>query len=190
MIKEFVKSSRISICLEDTKYVCNISNTKCYPRESKKRSGHSPVETGLIWRIVEHLQKLRSTQMIHKLRIQRKVFRQSEAIWIVLSVFSELLALQRQRFTSQNIHITNVFLVIISIIKDILTSLISMRSTHLSTSGPSSLSALNTAKRDIRTAAASWSNPALTWCKDDDASAQLQEAKKIPSWNDERKTQM
>lgn len=35
------------------------------------------------------------------------------------------------------------------------TSLISIRSTHLKTSGPSSLSALNTAKRDIRTAAAS-----------------------------------
>lgn len=40
-------------------------------------------------------------------------------------------------------------------LKKIQTNLISIRSTHLKTSGPSSLSALNTAKRDMRTAAAS-----------------------------------
>lgn len=49
----------------------------------------------------------------------------------------------------------------------------SILSTHRSTSGPSSLSALKTANLDIRTAAASWSKPALMWCNDDEASAQL-----------------
>ena len=54
-----------------------------------------------------------------------------------------------------------------------LTSLINILSSHLSTSGPSSVSALNTANLAINTAEASWSNPADICCKFVLASAQL-----------------
>lgn len=52
-------------------------------------------------------------------------------------------------------------------------SLISILSTQRSTSLPSSPSALKTASLDIKTAAASWSNPADIWWRDVDASAQF-----------------
>lgn len=59
-------------------------------------------------------------------------------------------------------------------IKKILTSLISVLSSHLRTSAPSSPSALKQARRAINTAAASWSNPADMWWILVEASAQLQ----------------
>jgi len=56
------------------------------------------------------------------------------------------------------------------------TSRMSMRSSQRSTSGPSSVSARNTAIRAINTAAASWSNPAAMCWMFTDASTQLQRA--------------
>ena len=55
-----------------------------------------------------------------------------------------------------------------------LTSRINMRSSHLRTSGPSSVSALNIATRDMRTAEASWSKPAARCGAFSEASTQLQ----------------
>ena len=54
------------------------------------------------------------------------------------------------------------------------TSLINILSSHLRTSGPSSVSALNTANLAINTAEASWSNPAEMCCILILASAQLE----------------
>lgn len=58
-------------------------------------------------------------------------------------------------------------------IQGLRTSLINVLSSHLSTSAPSSPSALKQASRAIKTADASWSKPADIWWMLVDASAQL-----------------
>lgn len=54
----------------------------------------------------------------------------------------------------------------------------SILSSHRSTSGPSSVSARNTAMRAIKTADASWSKPAAMCCTLTEASTQLQQISK------------
>lgn len=61
------------------------------------------------------------------------------------------------------------------------TNLINIRSSHLSTSGPSSVSALKIATLAIKTAAASWSKPAEMCCILVVASAQLKKRIKCVS---------
>ena len=55
-----------------------------------------PVESSLIWRVVENLQELTSTQVEHELRINREILSQLETRWIFFSVFSKLLTQSNQ----------------------------------------------------------------------------------------------
>lgn len=55
---------------------------------------HVPVVRRFVRRVIEDLQKLRPTQMIHELRVQAEVLRKPEAVWIVLVVFPKLLTLK------------------------------------------------------------------------------------------------
>lgn len=70
-----------------------------------------PVERGLIWAVVEDLQKLWSPQMVHKLRVQTEVVRQAEAVWVVFGVLSKLLTLwTNKNANSMHYHKKNVHL--------------------------------------------------------------------------------
>jgi hypothetical protein len=86
MINELLTSASFSTCLiisKDTSY-----------KEDKE--GDIPVESSLIWRVVENLQELTSTQVEHELRIDREILSQLETRWIFFSVFSKLLTQSNQ----------------------------------------------------------------------------------------------
>lgn len=99
--------------------------------------------------------------MVHELRIQTKVFAQSERRRIVFVVLAEFLTLNRTMWQRCTEFMTTP------------TKRMSIRSTHLSTSGLSSVSARYTAIRAIITAAHSWSKPAPMWWMLAVASAQF-----------------
>jgi len=52
----------------------------------------SPVERGLIWTVIKHLQELTSPQVEHELRINTKVIGQPEARGVFFPVIGKLLA--------------------------------------------------------------------------------------------------
>ena len=55
-------------------------------------STNTPVESRLVWTVIEDLQKLTSTEMEHELRINTEIIREPEACRILLSIVRELLA--------------------------------------------------------------------------------------------------
>lgn len=88
--------------------------------------------------------------MVHELWVEAEIFAKSEAIGVVFIVFAKFLALWKEWFDLGSTVGVGCF-----------TNRINILSTHLRTSGLSSVSARYTAMRAIRTAAASWSKPAL-----------------------------
>jgi hypothetical protein len=84
--------------------------------------------------------------MEHELWIDAEFIRQSEAAWVFLSILCKLLTQPIKTYISRYPKPTRT-------IND--TNLINILSNHLNTSGLSSISALNTAIRAIKTAAAS-----------------------------------
>jgi len=55
-----------------------------------------PVESSFIWRVVENLQELTSTQVEHELRINGEILSQLEARWVLFSVLRKLLTQSNQ----------------------------------------------------------------------------------------------
>ncbi len=55
-----------------------------------------PVKRRFVRTIVKNLQKLRSSQMEHKLRIKCEVFWEPKATWIILVVITKFLTLKKK----------------------------------------------------------------------------------------------
>lgn len=70
----------------------SISRGQKFIQEPQDRSNHLPVESSLIWRVVEDLQELTSPQMEHELRIDAEIVREPETRRVFFSVIRELLA--------------------------------------------------------------------------------------------------
>jgi len=101
------------------------------------------VEGGFVGRVVENLQELRAAEVEHELWVEGEVLFESGIVSYCEEHRSWILTYLKEDgssflYSAKREH-----------------RRISMRSTHRRTSGPSSTSALNTAMRDMRTAAAS-----------------------------------
>ena len=104
---------------------------------------HVAIKGCLVWRIIEDLQKLASAQVKHELRVKGEILLQPRYKQHTLAVDF----LDDCRTMADLNDEGSSFLYSANLEQ----SRMSIRSTHLSTSGPSSTSALNTAILDIKT---------------------------------------